>query len=279
MAEKEQTTDFEIFPKDRKKTYGLMELVKGTTSHIEKEPEDTAFCWPNLVYIELISLMIVTIGLLVLSLYSHAPLEELAGSDTTPNPMKAPWYFLGLQELLVFFDPWLAGVVLPTFIIIGLVVIPFIDFNPKGSGYYSFSERKFAVTTFAFGLALWWILIVVGVWLRGLDWQWYWPWDDWKEHKSVSAVTLIDLELLLQNMLGIGEQVSRIATYLIFAGYYAIGFTIPFILFREFYKRLGFVRYNLVMFLFLSMMGVPLKIFLRLIMNIKYVMVTPWFKI
>ncbi|MEK6577564.1 MAG: cytochrome B6, partial [Nitrospirota bacterium] len=140
-------------------------------------------------------------------------------------------------------------------------------------------ERRFAVTTFAFGLALWWILIVVGVWLRGLDWQWYWPWDDWKEHKPPSAVTLIDLELILQNILGISEQVSRIATYLLCAGYYAVGFTIPFILFRKFYKKLGFVRYNLVMFLFLSMMGVPLKIFLRLIMNIKYVMVTPWFKI
>ncbi|MEK7748319.1 MAG: cytochrome B6 [Nitrospirota bacterium] len=256
-----------------------------------RSPEDTVLVWPNLVYIELICILLGTAVLLFLSLISPAPLEELASADTTPNPTKAPWYFLGLQELLVYFDPWLAGVVLPSMIIVGLIVIPYVDTNPNGKGYYTFSERKFSVLGFSFGLGLWYILIVIGVWSRGLDWSWYWPWSDWTIHMSVTAVKLIDLELILQETFGfpdvpilqLGERygmtVSNLITWLLFLGYYAVGFTIPFLFLRKFYSRLGLIRYNLVMFLFLSMCGVPLKMFLRLIFNIKYVLVTPWFKI
>ena len=84
--------------------------------------------------------------LIVWSLLVDAPLEEPANPTRTPNPSKAPWYFLGLQEMLVFFDPWHAGVVLPSFIIVGLMVIPYIDINPKGNGYYCFKERKFEIS-------------------------------------------------------------------------------------------------------------------------------------
>ncbi len=268
---------------------GFAALIKRTAKG-KIGPEDTVLVWPNLVYLELISMVFATAILLFLCLYSPAPLEELASADTTPNPTKAPWYFLGLQELLVFFDPWLAGVVLPTFIIIGLILIPYIDPNPLGKGYYTFSERKFAVTGFSFGLALWYILIVIGVWFRGLDWSWYWPWDDPHMHQPAGAVKLVDLEVILQSTLGLSERpivtlgryavtVANILTWGMFLGYYAVGFTIPFLLFRKFYNRLGFVRYNLTMFMFLSMMGVPLKIFVRLLANIKYVLVTPWFNI
>jgi len=255
-----------------------------------RSPEDTVLTWPNLVYIELICMLFATAVLLFLSLVSPAPLEELASADTTPNPTKAPWYFLGLQELLVYFDPWLAGVVLPTMIIIGLIIIPYVDPNPNGKGYYTFSERKFSVIGFSFGLALWYILIVVGVWTRGLDWSWYWPWSDWHVHMSVTAVKLVDLELIIQNMFGLPETpiitlgryaptVSNIITVILFAGYYVVGFTIPFLLFRNFFNRLGIIRYNVMMFFFLSMCGVPLKMLLRLTFNIKYLLVTPWFKI
>lgn len=267
----------------------LADLIKRSAAE-KQGPEDTVLVWPNLVYIELICILFATALLLFLSLASPAPLEELASADTTPNPTKAPWYFLGLQELLVFFDPWLAGVVLPTMIIIGLVLLPYIDPNPRGKGYYTYSERKFAILGFCFGLGLWYILIVVGVWLRGLDWQWYWPWDNWSAHKPAGAVKLVDLEVLLQNLLGLKDQAAitigrygftaaNLLTVVLFLGYYAVGFAIPFIFLRNFYRSLGFARYNLVMFLFLSMMGVPLKIFLRLLADIKYVLVTPWFKI
>ncbi|MFQ5597665.1 MAG: cytochrome B6 [Nitrospiria bacterium] len=271
------------------KSGGLAELFKRTAKE-KIGPEDTVLVWPHLVYLELISMVFATAILLFLCLYSPAPLEELASADTTPNPTKAPWYFLGLQELLVFFDPWLAGVVLPSFIIIGLILIPYIDPNPLGKGYYTFSERKFAVLGFGFGLSLWYILIVIGVWFRGLDWSWYWPWDDPHVHQPAGAVKLVDLEVILQSALGLSERplvtlgryavtVANLLTWAMFLGYYVVGFTLPFLFLRKFYNRLGFVRYNLTMFMFLSMMGVPLKIFVRLLANIKYVLVTPWFKI
>ncbi len=271
-------TKHEIFPKNPKKSYGLVELVKGTSPITDKEPETTVFTWPNLLFIELIAILLSSVILIVLSLYSGAPLEEMASPDTTPNPMKAPWYFLGLQELLVFFDPWLAGVVLPTFMIVGLILIPYIDINPKGIGEYNYTDRKFAIWNFAFGMALWYIMIIVGVYLRGLDWQWYWPWDNWEAHKPPSGVSLIDYSVIMTQW-GLSKAAASAIAYATMIGYFVIGMTIPFILFRKFYNALGFVRYNLTMLLFLLQMGVPIKIVLRLVFNIKYLLVTPFFKI
>jgi len=105
-----------------------------------------------------------------------APLEQPANPAATPNPSKAPWYFLGLQEMLVYYDPWYAGVVLPTIIIVGLMAIPYIDLNPKGNGYYTFAERKFSISIFLFGyLALWVFMIITGTFLRGPGWNFFGP--------------------------------------------------------------------------------------------------------
>ncbi len=268
---------------------GLVALIKSRADET-RSPEDTVLVWPNLVYIELICILFATAVLLFLSVISPAPLEELASADTTPNPTKAPWYFLGLQELLVYFDPWLAGMVLPSMIIFGLILIPYLDPNPKGKGYYTFSERKFSMIGFSFGLALWYILIVIGVWTRGLDWSWYWPWSDSHVHMSVTAVKLLDLENILQSLFSLNVDplvtlgryeitVANLLTWVLFLGYYAVCFSIPFLFLRDFYNKLGFIRYNLVMFFFLSMCGVALKMLLRLTFNIKYLLVTPWFKI
>ena len=109
---------------------------------IEKDESDRVWVWPDLVYTELISLIVCSVILIVWSIFLKAPLEQPANPSNTPNPSKAPWYFLGLQEMLVYFDPWLAGVVLPGLIIVGLICIPYIDKNPKGNGYYTFNERK-----------------------------------------------------------------------------------------------------------------------------------------
>ncbi len=103
--------------------------------------DDKVHTWPHLVRLEFLVAIFIVVLLVVWSLTVDAPLEEAANPTRTPNPSKAPWYFLGLQEMLVFFDPWHAGVVLPTFIILGLMVIPYIDINPKGNGYYTFAER------------------------------------------------------------------------------------------------------------------------------------------
>ena len=84
----------------------------------------------------------------------------------------------GTAGVVGLFDPWIAGVGLPVLIAVGLMLIPFLDVNKKGKGYYTFSERKFAITSYSFGMALWLVLIVIGVWFRGLDWNWYWPWEN-----------------------------------------------------------------------------------------------------
>src|SRR3990170_7302194 len=269
---------FEVFPRSPKKTYGLMELVKGTPPGVEKEPEDTTFTWPNLFYNEFLVALAITALLLFLSLYVQAPLEEEASRDTTPNPMKAPWYFLGLQELLVFFDPWIAGVGLPVLIAGGLMLIPFLDTNQKGKGYYTFSERKFAVTSYGFGLALWLVLIVIGVWFRGLDWNWYWPWENGHIHKP-PATGLEDLPIIFARTLGIGEFAGKALSDLLVLGYFGAGLIIPALYFKEFFKKLGLVRYVPLMVMYLIMIGIPIKIGLRLVFSIKYVILTPWFEI
>src|SRR5688572_25985704 len=164
---------------------------------IAKGEADRVWVWPDLVYTELISLILCTVVLIVWSILLKAPLEQPANRAVTPNPSKAPWYFLGLQEMLVYFDPWLAGVVLPSLIIVGLMVIPYVDVNPKGNGYYTFAERKFAILTFFFGFHVLWVAqIIIGVFLRGPGWNFFAPWQYWDPHKVV-ALNNIDWPYLL----------------------------------------------------------------------------------
>ncbi len=99
---------------------------------VEKLDDEKVLVWPDLVYTELICMVALTAILLLWGIGLQAPLEEPASSVKTPNPSKAPWYFLGLQEMLVYYDPWMAGVVLPSMVIAGLMAIPYIDFNRRG---------------------------------------------------------------------------------------------------------------------------------------------------
>src|SRR5580700_10475560 len=154
---------------------------------------DKVHTWPYLVRLEMLVGTIVMAFMTVWSIVVDAPLEEPANPTKTPNPSKAPWYFLGLQEILVYFDPWFAGVVLPAFIIVGLMVIPYIDVNPKGNGYYCFKDRAFAITTFLFGfLVMWIVLIIMGTFIRGPGWYLFLPGQYWDVHKTV-AITNRDL--------------------------------------------------------------------------------------
>ncbi len=149
--------------------------------------QQKTWVWPDLLYIEFIALILCTVGLVLWAIFLRAPLEEPANPGATPNPSKAPWYFLGLQEMLVYYDPWYAGVVLPVIIIIGLMAIPYIDVNPKGNGYYTFAERKMAITMFLFGyLSLWVFMIITGTFLRGPGWNFFGPFEYWDPHKVVA---------------------------------------------------------------------------------------------
>ncbi len=243
---------------------------------------DKVHTWPMLVRVEFVVGLATMVLLMVWSVFIDAPLEEPANPGNTPNPSKAPWYFLGLQEALVYFDPWFAGVVLPSLIIVGLVVIPYVDVNPKGVGYYTFRDRPFAVSTFSFGfIVLWLMLIFVGTFMRGPGWNFFAPWQAWDLHKVV-ALTNVDLNMMAARLLRWDWLRSDVGGALfgsaVIGGYYSLG-----ILFykwkvktSETIQKLGVLRYGIVAFLFLTMMALPIKMVLRWTLNIKYIVKFPW---
>ena len=244
-----------------------------------ERPPDKVFAWPGLLRIESIVTLVVMIILCIWSITINAPLEEAANPAVTPNPAKAPWYFLGLQELLVYFDPWIAGVLIPCFCIIGLMAIPYLDVNPKGNGYYTWKRRKFAMATFLFGfLGLWIIPIIIGVFFRGPGWNLFWPWEEWDIHKVVSQNNVN-----LGYFFGIGDYFWEAMFGLVFLGSWFIG--PPLMLWKRKYatsltlQKMGIARFLVTAFLFQSMMLVPLKIFARLVFHIKYFLVLPWFNV
>ena len=232
---------------------------------------DKVHTWPYLVRAEFISGCVLILGLTLWTVLIDAPLEEPSNPSKTPNPSKAPWYFLGLQEMLVYFDPWIAGVVLPSLIIVGLMVIPYVDINPNGNGYYTFKERPFAILTFFLGFLVLWVgFVTIGVFFRGPGWNLYMLGSYWDPHKVV-AMTNQDLPYLL------GAR-SELSQWLIGAGCLAAWFGLPIALWgsirnRPVMKQLGFARYAIVSFLFQCMSGVVVKIILRLTLSVKYVWV------
>lgn len=240
---------------------------------------DKVHTWPHLVRLEFLIASATAIFMLVWSIFINAPLELPANPAKTPNPSKAPWYFLGLQEMLVYFDPWIAGVVLPSLIIVGLMLIPYIDINPKGNGYYTFHERKFAIITYSFGfLVLWVFLMVVGVFLRGPGWNFFGPFTEWDPHKVV-PLTNIDLNLFVAQRFGLDflrDPVNAIVFGLILVGaYYALGVVYWIVKApkSKLLQDMGVVRYGITAFLFLTMMALPIKMLLRWTFNIKYILV------
>jgi len=248
---------------------------------VEKAESDRVWVWPDLVYTELISLIACSVVLIVWSIFLKAPLEQPANPANTPNPSKAPWYFLGLQEMLVYFDPWLAGVVLPSLIIVGLICIPYIDKNPRGNGYYTINERKAEITIFLFGFAvLWSSLIVLGTFLRGPNWNFFGPFEYWDIHK-LAALTNVNLsEYIWVRGLRTGYPSAWIVRELpgiLLVLFYV--FVLPVILarsvFKTYYTKLGPPRYYVTSFLFLMMMSLPIKMLARWILNLKYIVAIP----
>jgi hypothetical protein len=249
---------------------------------LEKLEDEKVLVWPDLVYTELIAMVVCTFLLVVWSIALKAPLEQPATSAKAPNPSKAPWYFLGLQEMLVYFDPWMAGVVLPSFIILGLIAIPYIDFNQKGNGYYTFAQRPFAISMFLFGFVVLWVtLIVLGTFLRGPNWNFFGPFEPWDPHKTVplNNVNLSDYFWLWL----LGAAVSEMPWYirelpgiLLLAAYFLL---LPPILaktvFRRFFIRMGFIRYFILITLLQFMALLPIKMVLRWTINLKYIVYIP----
>jgi len=240
------------------------------------ESDEKLFTWPDLVYTEMLCMILLTIVMIVWSIGLRAPLEEAANPTSSPNPAKAPWYFLGLQEMLVYFDPWLAGVVLPTLIIVGLMAIPYIDTNPKGNGYYSFRERRWEIGVFMYGfLVLWSFLIITGTFLRGPNWNFFGPYEYWDPNKLVPLVNVDLSELVWVKMFGMPlpklwpiREAFGIGLLLAYMGLPPVLAAGPF---KRFYLKMGAPRYYVGAFLFLVMMLLPIKMVLRWLFNLKYI--------
>ena len=245
------------------------------------EANDRVLSWPDLIYSELICAVIFTVILVVWGVLLNAPLEEPANPGKTPNPSKAPWYFLGLQEMLVYFDPWIAGVVLPSMIISGLMLVPYCDKNPKGVGYYTLKERPLAVGTFMFGFLILWIsLIVMGTFLRGPNWNFFGPFENWDVHKLQTLSNVNLSEYFWVKWLGTAlpqQPLVREAPGIFLTVVYlaALPPLLAFTVCKNLYKHTGFIRYNLVISHLLVMVGMVIKMLLRWTISLKYVIFIP----
>jgi hypothetical protein len=238
--------------------------------------------WPYLVRVEFLAAVIVTVILFIWSITLDAPLEEPANPNLTMNPSKAPWYFLGLQEMLVYFDPWIAGVVMPSIMMIGLMVFPYVDSNPLGNGYYTIRQRKFALGMFGIGWFTWIILIVIGTFIRGPGWVWFWPGQTW-DHNAV----VFDKNRDLHDIFGITSMPGKIIFGAIVVGifYFLAGLFLHWFMTRKEFERKLLARTSLLQYLTFQffaisvLIALPVKILLRLAFTIKYVWVTPWFNV
>ncbi len=238
--------------------------------------------WPYLLRMEFLAAIIVTFILMVWSISLDAPLEEPANPSLTMNPSKAPWYFLGLQEMLVYFDPWIAGVVMPTLIIVGLIVIPYIDENPLGNGYYTYKQRRFAIWTFIFGfIILWCSMIVIGTLIRGPGWMWFWPGMTWDHNRLI-----FEINRDLHEIVGISSQPwigifggLVVGGFVVVSGYVCHRIVVATEFSRKILNRMSLLQYTILQALLIIMLALPVKIAARLLFRIKYVWVTPWFNV
>jgi len=258
---------------------------------IESGADDKVLVWPDLVYTEMICLVLCTVVLIVWAIVLKAPLEPPANPTNIPNPSKAPWYFLGLQELLVYFDPWIAGVLLPGLIIVGLIALPYIDKNPRGNGYYTFKERKLVISVYMFGWVIMWIvLIVLGTFLRGPNWNLFGPYETWDPHKPAALLNINIAEafwvslpsalgweawkpgLPASDQYGKWAFLIREAPGIVLCGGYF--FVLPVLLaktvFKRIYEQIGLIRYVVFWTLMSWMFIVPIKMVLRWLFNMKY---------
>ncbi len=156
-------------------TQRLLTVVKsGSIQDVKAKPQDKVHTWPHLLVIEFVAALVITAFTLVFSIFVNAPLLELANFNETPNPSKAPWYFLGLQELLTMFHPMVAGVTIPGMGIFMLILAPYIDKNPSNKP----EDRKFAIAIMTLHLMFWTVLVMIGSFFRGPGFNFVFPWND-----------------------------------------------------------------------------------------------------
>ena len=267
----------------RKAVQNDRRMEKGEPPIEQLETNEKVLVFPYLIFIEFVVALAYAVGLVLWSIFLKAPLEQPANPTVSPNPTKPPFYFLGLQEMLVYFDPWIAGVLLPTFIILGLCAIPYLDRDPATSGFYSFKNRRSVIVTYLFGFWILWILLIItGTFLRGPNWNFFGPFETWDVHKVVPLVNVNLSELIFIKWLGWGlpkQWFIREAPGILLVFLY---FAVPPLLasrtlLKNVYKKLDPVRYSILMMLLLVMVALPIKMYLRWGFNLKYLIAIPEF--
>ena len=154
-------------------TQRLLTVVKsGSIQDVKAQPLDKVHTWPHLIIVEFGASLAITAFLTFFSIFVNAPLLRLADVNATPNPSKAPWYFLGLQELLTMFHPMVAGVTIPGIGLFALMLAPYIDKNPSNKP----EDRKFAVSVFTIFMMFWAVLVIIGSFFRGPGFNFVFPW-------------------------------------------------------------------------------------------------------
>ena len=155
-------------------TQRLLTVVKsGSIQDVKSKPQDKVHVWPHLLASEFVASLVITAFTLLFSIFVNAPLLELANFNQTPNPSKAPWYFLGLQELLTMFHPMVAGVTIPGIGLLALMLAPYIDKNPSKAP----EDRKFAISLMTIHLMFWAVLVMIGSFFRGPGFNFVFPWQ------------------------------------------------------------------------------------------------------
>jgi len=155
-------------------TQRLLTVVKaGSIQDVKAVPTDKVHVWPHLLVVEFVSALAMTGFLLVFSTFVNAPLLGMANFNLTPNPSKAPWYFLGLQELLTMFHPMVAGVTIPGMGLIVMGAAGYIDKNPSNKP----EDRKFSIAMMTIFLMFWAVLVIIGSFFRGEGFNFIMPWE------------------------------------------------------------------------------------------------------
>jgi hypothetical protein len=259
----------------------------------EHDFRDSVLVWPDAVYVELILAVMATAVVLAWSLLVRAPLEPPANPAVTPNPSKAPWYFLGLQEMLVYFAPWMAGVTIPALTIFGLMALPYLDPNPRGSGYYTIRQRRWVYLVFQFGfLQLWVLLILIGTFLRGPNWSFCGLYE-YHDPTRLSEMANTSLAQMFWGYL-LGRSVPTVPTgagILVELGHivrreiaglacmtaYFVGLPIllRYTFLRTAYQQMGRCRYAVMVLLLLTMFALPLKMLLHWTLHLSYLVNIP----
>jgi hypothetical protein len=254
---------------------------------------------PHLFYRELVCALFALIIIVAFSLAFDAPLEGKVNPAITPNPAKAPWFFLPVQELLVYFDPWLAGVVIPFILVLALITLPYLDFNREGANRYAFSKRKLAILIFCATLLVWFGLLYIAYFFRCEHWQFRFrfPFQSLPpmelEKVSPRVYSLLTLSTGAQILPESARSVITISAarhgYFIYVLFLLaallILFGAPYLFVRLFRKelsiatRINFAKAYVLSFYVWVFILVLLKIYFYWATNLKYFLVTDWVNI